>query len=62
MQNNFIITVAGWIIGIVGALIALCGGLAGYIFTRHVRDNDKQFDENREAHTEIFRRLNERRR
>jgi uncharacterized membrane protein len=57
LPNDVIIQIAGWLIGIVGALLIFCGGLAGYIFNRHVRDNDVQFGNNREDHKVIFERL-----
>ena len=57
MQNDIIIKVAGWLIGIVGSLLVFCGGLASYIFNRHVRDNDVQFANNREDHRVIHERI-----
>ncbi len=57
MQNSHIISAVGWIVGLVGGLVGLCGFLAWYIFTRHVRDDDQRYNENRSEHKEIFDRL-----
>jgi len=57
MQDNILIKIAGCIIGFVGGLAILCGGLTGYIFTRHAKDNDTQFANNREDHKIIFDKL-----
>jgi hypothetical protein len=62
ITGEIILKAAGWIIGIVGTLITLCGVLIGYIFRRHERDNDVQFSNNREDHQIIFDRLERRKR
>jgi protein-S-isoprenylcysteine O-methyltransferase Ste14 len=61
MQNDIVIKIVGWIVGGVGTILVFCGGLIGYIFSRHVKDNDTQFANNREDHKIIFERLNGRR-
>lgn len=38
------IEAASYILGVIGTLLLLCGGLVVYIFTRHVSDNDREFD------------------
>jgi len=59
MQNDITLSLVGWIISFVGAIIILCGALVSYIFTRHVRDNDRQFSENRDDHKRIFCRIDD---
>ena len=59
MQNDITLSIIGWIISFVGAVIIVCGALVSYIFTRHVRDNDMQFENNRDDHKKIFDRLDE---
>jgi len=59
MQDQIIIKVVGYIVSIVGGLLVVCGGLASYIFTRHTKDSDTQFANNRDDHIKIFDKLDE---
>jgi uncharacterized membrane protein len=58
-ENGFINQIIVWLMGIIGTIILFSGGLVAYIFNRHVKENDREFSENRETHREIFRRLND---
>lgn len=60
MQNENLLPVIVWLLGICVSLIVGISGLIGYIFQRHVKDNDRLFAENREAHTRIHKRIDER--
>lgn len=42
-----------WLISACGVLIGIIGGLVKYVYARHVEENDKLFDENREEHKEF---------
>lgn len=47
MPNSVPEPFTGWIIATGGAIVSLCGVLIGYIFSRHVRDDDRRHAENR---------------
>ena len=59
LENENIIKVVGWLMGIIGTLLLLGGGLIAYIFQRHERENDCQFSKNREDHRDIFQIIRE---
>ena len=50
---ELVIKAAGWLLGIVGALLVFSGGLIGYIFMRHVREDDERNRDNRDEHEQI---------
>jgi len=54
MGNENIKELISYLLGIIGTLLLLGGGLAAYIFTRHVGENDCDRDQNREDHKEIY--------
>lgn len=53
------IKLIGWLLGVVGSLLLLGGGLIAYIFKRHVQDNDRAIENNRQDHIKIFDRIEE---
>ena len=57
LENENLIQIAGWLLGIIGTLLLLGGGAVNYIFQRHVKENDCQFSKNRDDHREIFQIL-----
>ena len=59
MSLETMLSVVAWCLGVVGALIVFLGGLVGYIYQSHVRDNDRRFQENREDHIRIHGRLDD---
>ena len=58
-QNEIIFKFISLLLGIVGSLLLFGGGLAVYIFKRHVSDNDCQFAKNRDEHIRIFDKIEE---
>lgn len=44
LQDTIIIKVAGYLIGVIGAIIVFCGGLIGYIFQSHKQQNGKEHE------------------
>ena len=56
---ELVIKAAGWLIGIVGALLVFSGGLIGYIFMRHVREDDERDRDNCHEHELIRQEINE---
>lgn len=55
-SQNYI-EVASYILGVIGTLLLLCGGLVVYIFTRHVSDNEREFDR---VYTQLDRKQDKR--
>lgn len=55
-SQNYI-EVASYILGVIGTLLLLCGGLVVYIFTRHVSDNEREFDK---VYTQLDRKQDKR--
>lgn len=56
-MGQIYIQIAGWIVGVVGVIITLCGILISYIFKRHVTENDRCQKENRSDHIRIHKRI-----
>jgi hypothetical protein len=48
-----------WLISACGVLVGVIGGLVKYVYSRHVEENDKLFNENREDHKEIRNEIRE---
>lgn len=44
MSNDLLLKVAGYIIASVGAALVFCGGLIGYIWQSHKKQNSDEHD------------------
>jgi uncharacterized membrane-anchored protein len=56
-ELSVIISVTGWVLGIVGTLIAIIGGFVGYIFSKYREDNDCDHTEIKESIKRIHERI-----
>lgn len=57
MEQEIYIKIMVYLMGFIGSLLLFSGGIVAYVFKRHVRENDKAFDQNREDHRDIYNQL-----
>lgn len=50
---ELLIKIAGMLIGAIGGMLVFSGGLIGYIFMRHVREDDERHRDNCDEHDRI---------
>lgn len=58
-MQNFEVTVkiVSFLFGVIGSLLLFGGGLISYIYRRHVQENDKANERNRQDHIRIHERI-----
>jgi hypothetical protein len=70
MQIETLLTIIGWVLTGVGALVTVCGGVIAYAYRRDRRETDSRLsditkeiqrnaDNNRDDHVRIHERLDE---
>lgn len=56
-EGEIAVKIVSYLLGIIGSLLLFGGGIVAYIFKRHVQDNDRSNEENREDHIRICCRI-----
>lgn len=56
-EGEIAVKAVSFLLGVIGSLLLFGGGIIAYIFQRHVQDNDKECEKNRDDHIRIFNRI-----
>jgi hypothetical protein len=55
--DEIIIKIVCYLLGIIGSLLLFSCAIIVYVFNRHVQDNDRENEKNRDDHIRIFDRI-----
>lgn len=56
-ESEIFIKIISYLLGAICSIIGFGVGIMVYVWKRHVRDNDRQYKENREDHIRMFDRI-----